>query len=244
MWDKVAMDRPDHIIANSKYTQLRIKKYYGRESTIIYPPAYAEYKNFQFPISNFQSNSNDKNLNSKYFLVVSRLSPYKKIDAVVESFNKLGLPLVVIGEGQQEKYLKHIAGPNIKFLGWRLDEEVAEYYQNARAFIFAGVDDFGMAPVEAMSFGLPVLAIRKGGAKEIVLEGQTGEFFDAATPEVIADGVRRLMENEKNYDREFIKARAKEFSKDRFVREFGEYIESIISKSKIQISNQKQNKNI
>ncbi len=241
VWDKAAADRPDALIANSKYTQGRIRKYYGRESVVIYPPVGG---NFQFPISNFESNHNFeikkleiesklKIRNSKFFLVVSRLSPYKKIDMVVEAFNKLELPLVVIGEGQQEKYLRSIAKDNVKILGYQPDEETAKYYAGARAFIFAGVDDFGIAPAEAMAYGVPVLAIRKGGVKEIVIEGQTGEFFDAATPEVIADGVRRLVENEKNYDKQVIINKAKEFSKERFVREFGEYIKNKISNPNI-----------
>jgi glycosyltransferase involved in cell wall biosynthesis len=146
----------------------------------------------------------------------------------VEAFNKLELPLVVIGEGQQEKYLRKIAGKNVRVLGWQTDEKTREYYSNARAFLFAGVDDFGIAPVEAMAYGVPVLALRKGGAQETVIEGKTGEFFDSAIPEVIVDGVRRLIENEKNYDKELIKARAKEFSKDSFIKEFGGYIENII----------------
>jgi len=237
IWDKVAADRPDYIISNSKYTQERVKKYYGRESEIIYPPASVIASEAK------QSRSNIDKLNStglprrsedgaprsdKHFLVVSRLSPYKKIDAVVEAFNKLELPLVIVGEGQQKKYLEKIANKNIKILGWQNDDRVKELYKNARAFVFAGVDDFGVAPVEAMSCGIPIIAIRQGGAKEIVIEGRTGGFFDAATPEVIADGVRRFMENEKNYDREVIKNRAREFGKERFVRELTGFIEKVV----------------
>lgn len=225
VWDRMAADRPDYLIANSNYTKARIKKYYGRESTVIYPPVIV---NNQETRNNNQKNPNYQSPITNYFLIVSRLSPYKKIDAVVEAFNKLELPLLVIGEGSQEKYLKKIAKDNVKFLGWQGDEKIREYYAGARAFVFAGVDDFGIAPVEAMSFGVPVLAIRKGGVKETVIEGKTGEFFDAATPEVIADGVRRLMENEKNYDKNFIINRAQEFSKERFTKEFGEYIEKIL----------------
>jgi len=241
IWDKVAADRPDYLIANSKYTQERIKKYYGKESVVIYPPCV----DFEFPISNFDSNNNFENSNleidskfdpptgeqnSKSFLVVSRLSPYKKIDAVVEAFNKLGLPLIIIGEGKQKNYLQKIANRNIKILGWQSDKKIKKYYTNARAFIFAGVDDFGIAPVEAMSHGVPVLAIRKGGILETVEEGKTGEFFNAATPEIIADCVRRFMENEKKYDkRVIIMERAKRFSKDKFIEEFGDYINKIIS---------------
>jgi glycosyltransferase involved in cell wall biosynthesis len=218
IWDKVAADRPDYIISNSKYTKERVRKYYGRESEVIYPPACAEAsagKPVEITVKN-------------YFLVVSRLSPYKKIDAVVEAFNKLELPLIIAGEGSQEKYLKKIANKNIKIIGWQSDNEIKKLYQGARAFIFPSVDDFGMTPVEAMGFGVPVIAIRKGGVKETVIEGKTGEFFDAATPEVIADGVRRFMEREKDYDREFIKSRAGEFGRERFTREIREYISKII----------------
>ena len=219
VWDKVAADRPDFLVANSKYTQKRIKKYYGRESALIYPPVDVELKN-----------ENHSNQEKNHFLVVSRLSPYKKIDMVVEAFNKLGLPLVVIGEGQQEKYLRSIAAKNVQILGYQTDERIAEYYAGARAFVFAGVDDFGLSPVEAMAHGVPILAIRRGGALEIVEEGKTGEFFDAATPEVIADGVRRLLENEKNYDKQAIAESAKRFNKARFIKEFEEYVNKIIIK--------------
>ncbi len=222
VWDKVAADRPDHLIANSKYTQERIKKYYGKESFVIYPPV---------GINQELSSLNLRSLapGEKYFLIVSRLSPYKKIDAVVEAFNKLELPLIIVGEGQQEKYLRSIAKNNIKILGWQPDEKIREYYAGARAFIFAGVDDFGMAPAEAMSYGIPVVAIRKGGAKEIVEEGKTGEFFNAATPEVIADGVRRFAENEKKYDRKHIMESAVKFSKEGFKNELGKFISKTIN---------------
>lgn len=213
IWDKVAADRPDFLIANSKYTQSRIKKYYGRESVVIYPPVDVTPRRDE-AVPRLYGDA------GKYFLIISRLSPYKKIDVVVEAFNKLGLPLFVIGEGQQEKYLRKIARENVQILGWKSDEETAKYYAGARAFIFAGVDDFGMAPVEAMAHGVPVLAIHKGGIKEIVIEGQTGEFVDSATPEVIADGVRRLMENEKQYDTEYIKKCAERFSGEQFVDKF------------------------
>jgi len=224
IWDKAASDRPDHLIANSKYTQQRIKKYYTRESKIIYPPVSLRE---QAHLRNVAGGSASEN-HEKYFLVVSRLSPYKKIDAIVEAFNKLELPLIIIGEGQHEKHLRSMAKKNVKILGWLPDDELKKYYSGARAFVFAGVDDFGIAPVEAMSFGVPVLAIRKGGVKETVIEGKTGEFFDAAIPEVIVDGVRRLIENEYNYDKQFIKERAGEFSENRFKMELIELIRRII----------------
>ncbi|OGI35483.1 MAG: hypothetical protein A2259_02110 [Candidatus Moranbacteria bacterium RIFOXYA2_FULL_43_15] len=242
IWDKMAADRPDHLIANSEYTRKRIRKYYGRESTVIHPPVVTSsfspvpggdvWRNRQTERAQSRVRPLPSPLpitgeGGKYFLIVSRLSPYKKIDAAVEAFNKLELPLVVVGEGKQEKYLKSIAGNNIQFLGWQADEKIEEIYANARAFVFPGVDDFGLSAAEAMTRGVPIVAIRKGGALEIVEEGKTGEFFDAATPEVLADGVRRFMENEGNYDKNYIKQKAERFGKERFVREFREFIDKM-----------------
>lgn len=221
VWDKMAADRPDYLIANSRYTQERIKKYYRKESVVIYPPAniFTD-KNPSLPLP-LKRGEND------YFLIVSRLSAYKKIDVAVNAFNKLGLPLVIIGEGNQKEYLKSIAGENVKILGWQSEEKKQWYYKNARAFVAVSVEDFGITPVEAMSFGVPVVALREGGFLETVIEGKTGEFFDAPTAEVLADGVRRFLENENNYDKEDIKNRAMEFSKERFVKELGDFLGNI-----------------
>lgn len=241
IWDRMAADRPDFLIANSKYTQKRIEKYYRRESIVIYPPVFSGTENNnQLPNHNFQTIINDQNSNDQkaisykleaknYFLIVSRLSAYKKVDIAVEAFNKLGLPLVVIGQGEQEKNLQKIAGENIRILGWQDDKMVQKYLQNARAFIFPCEDDFGIAPVEAMLQGVPVIAYRKGGAVEIIKEGETGEFFEAQTPEVLADGIRRFILNKDKYDKEIIKARAREFSKERFEKEFREYMNKILN---------------
>ncbi|MFA5777030.1 MAG: glycosyltransferase [Parcubacteria group bacterium] len=237
MWDKLASERPDYLIANSRYTQERIKKYYRRESLVIYPPAYNsvilnEMKNPSVSNTGFNLNCSGSFVaatqDDKFFLIVSRLSPYKKVDLAVEAFNKLGLPLVIIGEGKQKKYLEKIAKNNIKILGWASDKKLSEYYSNARAFIFPSDDDFGMTMVEAMSYDVPVIAYRKGGALEIVEEGKTGEFFDAQTPEVLADGVRRFIEKENSYDKADIINRAKEFSKERFKRKLGEFINKVL----------------
>lgn len=222
LWDKLASDRPDYLIANSKYTQRRIKKYYRRESVVVYPPVNHETYNMKH-----ETNVENKNCNEKDFLIVSRLSAYKKIDKAIEAFNKLELPLVIVGTGKQEKQLKKIAGKNIKFLGYQSDEKLTQIYLNARAFIFPGIDDFGIAPVEAMMHGVPVIAIRDGGAEEIIEEGKTGEFFDNSTPEVIADSVRRFCENEDKYDREYIIKSAERFRKERFIKEMEEYINHI-----------------
>jgi len=224
VWDRVATDRPDYLIANSQFTKERIRKYYGRESIVIYPPVNIK---SQIPNPNFQTNPKSQIPINNYFLVVSRLSPYKKIDAVIEAFNKLELPLVIIGEGQQEKYLRSVAKENVKIMGWQSEEKIAEYYSKAKAFIFAGVDDFGMTMVEAMMHGVPVLTLKKGGALEIVEEGKSGEFFASNKPEIIAECVRRFVEKEKSYDENLIIESAKKFSKERFIREFEEYINHI-----------------
>jgi len=225
IWDRVAADRVDYFIANSRATQGRIKKYYGRESTVVYPPAeIGNPKAEPWEISQ-GSALGDK----KYFLIISRLSPYKKIEVAVEAFNKLDLPLVVIGEGAPKylKFLKSIAGTKTKLLGWITDDKIKEYYSNCRAFVFPGEDDFGIAPVEAMSFGKPVIALRRGGATETIIEGVTGEFFNEPTIEVLADAVRRFQENEKNYDPEKIRKQAKKFSKEIFVKNFKRVIGEI-----------------
>ena len=221
IWDYQAAQRPDILIANSKYTKSRIEKYYRRKSEVVYPPAisdnHSERSEESYAESLCRPVSQDNTL--RYFLVVSRLSAYKKVDVVVEAFNKMGLPLIIVGEGEQKKYLKKIASKNVKVVGWKSDENLRKYYQHARALIFPTIDDFGITMVEAMSHGVPVVAVRKGGAKEIVEEGVTGEFFDAQTPEVLSDGVRRFMEKENNYDSNLIKQKAEKFAEKKFKNE-------------------------
>ncbi len=226
IWDRMAADRPEHLISNSVYTQRRIKKYYGRESAVIYPPV-----NFFEKVSEGSTFGNPKAQLSgegKYFLVVSRLSAYKKIDKIIEAFNKMKLPLLIVGEGEEAARLKEMAGKNVSFLGFQNEEKLQQIYAGARAFIFANEDDFGIAPVEAMGCGVPVLALQKGGALETIIEGKTGEFFNSNEPEIIADCVRRFVEKENGYDKDLIKQRAEEFSKEKFIKSIREYIQSKI----------------
>lgn len=238
VWDREAADRPDFLMANSQYTQSRISKYYRRESVVVYP-AVADTSlsraGTTTPSAGLQSHQEDmqgkKNdaqdraenkealfgfVSKEYFLVVSRLTPNKKADLAVEAFNKLGLPLIVVGVGNQKDHLTSIAKKNIKIVGWQSDEEIAHLYAHARAFIFPAEDDFGMTMVEAMSHGTPVIAYAQGGAREIVKEGVTGEFFRAQTPEVLADGVRRFLENEQSYDMKTIQESSGRFSREVF----------------------------
>jgi len=221
MWDKSASERVDQFIANSKNTAQKIKKFYGRDSVVIYPPA--NINNYQLPTIDYQ-------LPANYFLIISRLSSYKKIDIAIEAFNKLGFPLVIIGDGEDRKRLEKMAEKNIVFLGFQLEEKVAEYYQNCYAFVFPGEDDFGITIVEAMSFGKPVLAFRKGGVAEIMVEGITGEFFDDPIPEILADGIRRMKNNYHNYDSEKIIQHAEKFSKERFEENIRNIIEELKSR--------------
>lgn len=220
MWDKSVADRVDYFIANSRSTQKRIEKFYRTRSDIIYPPVDM--------IKNESPNKASQMKEKKYFLIVSRLSAYKKIDSAVEAFNKLDWPLYIIGDGEQKKYLKSIAGKNITFFGFVTNEDLPNYYQNARALIFPGEDDFGITAVEAMSAGTPVIALRKGGAKETVIEGVTGDFFEHSVAPLIAEAVVRFVENEKKYDREIIASHAEKFSRERFESEIRDYVQKAV----------------
>jgi len=231
MWDKTASERVDYFIANSENTAKRIRKFYNQESKVIYPPVVVSHLTFPkrggtvLPLlGRIRGGINNKN----YFLIVSRLTPYKKIDIAIEAFNKLELPLVIIGDGGDRRRLEKMAEKNIKFLGFQPEEKIAEYYQNCQAFIFPGEDDFGITPIEAMSFGKPVLAYRKGGALETIIEGETGEFFDDPIPEILADGVRRIKNNCDSYDTEKIKGQAGKFSEEEFKRKMKEFVSDIM----------------
>jgi len=236
VWDRQASERVDEFIASSKTVQGRIRKYYKRESTVIYPPVETRISNFESN-SNFENSKIDSKLkieNSEFYLIVSQLRKYKRIDLAIDAFNKLGLELVIIGEGPQKNKLQSIAKKNIKFLGWQPEETVAEYYKNCTAFIFPSEDDFGIAPVEAMSYGKPVLAYQKGGATETVIEGKTGEFFDYQNSAILADCIRRFrLKTINHYDPKFISEHARKFSKERFKKEILEFVNSIAKSHRI-----------
>jgi glycosyltransferase involved in cell wall biosynthesis len=176
-WDKIAANRPDKYIAISKEVQSRISKYYDKKSTVVSPPL--TIFNFQFSIFNQFQNSKSKNEN--YFLIVSRLVSYKKIDLAIKAFNELRLPLKIIGTGAEKERLRTMAGSTIEFLGNLTDKELVRYYSGCRALVFPGVEDFGLTILEAQSFGKPVVAFRGGGALETIVESKTGIFFDKQT---------------------------------------------------------------
>jgi len=185
-WDYICAQRADKIISISKTVQKRCLKYYQIESEILYPPFDVDYwrklknKNLSFESKNKMEIKSLKFREIKYpfFLLVSRLENYKKVDLVIKVFNKRKENLVIVGEGTEEKKLKKIAAKNIAFFKKLTDEELACLYSNASALIMPQEEDFGYVSLEAQFFGCPVLAYRRGGATETVLEGKTGLFFD------------------------------------------------------------------
>jgi glycosyltransferase involved in cell wall biosynthesis len=184
-WDFVASQRPDVVIALSESIRKRCKKFYKRNSQVIYPPFDAEYwTQIKSEILNPKSeaNSNFKILNDKYYLLVSRLEPYKRVDLAIKVFNELpDITLIVVGTGSLEKSLKNIANRNIRFISYVSDEELAGLYASAEALIMPQEEDFGYVSLEAQFFGCPVVAFGKGGATETVLSDKTGVFFSLQT---------------------------------------------------------------
>ena len=227
-WDKIAANRPDKFIAISKEVQSRISKYYGRESTVVYPPVEIPNSKLQIP-NKFQiQNSKFESGSPRYFLIVSRLVPYKRIDLAVKAFNKLKLPLKIIGIGSQIRRLRAMAKSNIEFLGNLTDKELVSYYSNCRALVYPGIEDFGLTILEAQSFGKPVIAFRGGGALETVVDPSTGSgsatglFFDKQSAESLIAAIERF-DNMKFDPKDCIK-NAEKFSFERFKKEFMEEI--------------------
>ena len=167
-WDLRAAQQPNYYIANSRQVALRIKQYYGRESIVIPPP---------IEVDRFQMSTQLDD----YYLVLSRLIPYKRIDLAIEACNRLGRRLVIIGDGPDRERLEKLAGPKIEFLGRQPDSQVNLYASRCRALLFTGEEDFGMVPLEVNAAGRPVIAYRGGGAMETVIEGLTGVFFNTPT---------------------------------------------------------------
>lgn len=176
-WDYRAAQRVTHFIAISREVQSRIRRYYGRESVVIYPPV----ETGRFRPAPAQED---------YYLIVSRLVPYRRIDLAVRAFNRLGLPLLVAGDGRDRARLQSLAKPNVTFLGRVPDDDLPALYARCRAYVLPGAEDFGIAPVQAQAAGRPVIAYGAGGALDTVIEGETGAFFQEPTPESLAGAVR------------------------------------------------------
>jgi glycosyltransferase involved in cell wall biosynthesis len=195
-WERAAAGRVAAFAAISNEIQGRVRRLYGRESAIIYPPV---------ETGRFASVEDQ----GDYYLLVSRLIPYKRIDVAVRAFTELGLPLWIGGSGRDQASLEAIAGPNVRFLGYVPDGALGELLARCRAFIFPGLEDFGIAPVQAMAAGRPVIAYAGGGALDYVVEGVTGTFFHEQTAESLADAVRRF--DAVAFDPAAIRAHAEQF---------------------------------
>jgi len=218
VWDLAAASRVDLFIANSKTVQKRIKKYYRRESTVIYPPV----ETHKFKIKDLSNLKPEE----KYFLAGCRLAPYKRIDIVIEAFKQLGKDyrLKIFGDGVDLQRLKKIAGEaeNIEFLGRVSEEAKADLFSGAEAFINPQEEDFGITVVESMAAGRPVIAFEKGGATETVVAGKTGLFFKEQSAEAIFETIKKF--NRNDFKPLEIREYAEQFSVLNFTRQINEFI--------------------
>lgn len=219
-WDKIAAQRPDIYVAISKEVQARIKRYYDKESVVVYPPVDSiKYQALSMKDKkNLVENAKYSILNTPYFLVVSRLVPYKRIDLAVKVFNKLKLPLKIVGTGSEMGRLRGIAGSNVEFLGNLTDKELVGYYIGCRALIFPGLEDFGLTILEAQRFGKPVIAFRGGGAIETIVERKTGLFFNEQTIESLRKAIEQF--NSLTIDPKDCIENAQEYSFEKFKESF------------------------
>ncbi|OGB74528.1 hypothetical protein A2V68_02875 [candidate division Kazan bacterium RBG_13_50_9] len=216
IWDRLAAGRVQRYIANSHNVERRIRKYYRRDADVIYPPVDTH-------------KIKPKSGNSGYFLVVSRLVSYKRIDLAIKACNVLKLPLLIIGEGEHRSVLERLAGPTVEFLGWQEDKSKIEYLRNSRALIFPGEEDFGIVPVEAMAAGKPVIAFNKGGVTESIKAGVTGIFFDESSTQSLVSALRRFMALERKLNYREISQYAGRFSRERFKEEIMTVVTKVLS---------------
>lgn len=214
-WDVTTAARVDHFIANSAYVAKRIKKFYRRSASVIYPPV---------DISRFAI---CKDGPQDYYICAGQITPYKRIDLAIEACNQLKVPLLVIGAGNTKK-LRKIAGPTIRFLGAVDDQTMAHHIARCRALIFPGVEDFGIVPLEVMACGRPVIAFAQGGALETVIDGETGVLFSTQDSASIVNAVCLLEQNAKQYVPSQIRRHAMKFNKAAFHHHMHEFISNIL----------------
>ncbi len=210
-WDYEAAQRVDHFVAISSEVQARIRRFYRRESVVIYPPVETE----RYAPQEQQED---------YYLVVSRLVPYKRIDLAVQACTRLGRPLIVAGDGRDRERLQALAGPTVRFLGRVPQEQLPDLMARCRAFLFPGLEDFGIAPVEAQAAGRPVIAYRGGGALDSVIEGETGLFFDAQTVESLCAAIERF--EGMTFDGARCRANAERFDRAVFEHQLAAFVEA------------------
>ena len=208
----MAADRVDHFIAISTEIQQRIRRYYQHDSVVIYPPVDVE----RFTPSSRQPGD--------YYLAGGRLIPYKRVDLAVQAFNQLDRPLLIYGDGRDRESLQALAGPNVTFLGRVSSERLIDLYQHCRAFVFPGLEDFGIAPLEAQAAGRPVIAYGGGGALDTIIDGETGVLFAEQTVESLIAAVHRC--EAAQFSPATCRRNAERFSLDRFQRELMNFVET------------------
>ena len=213
LWDTRTANGVDYFIANSRFIARRIKKAYGREAAVIYPPVSVE----AFPLREEKED---------FYLTASRLVPYKKVNIIVEAFNRMpDKKLVVIGAGPGLEEIRRMAAANVEVMGYQPDEVLQDRMQRARAFVFAAEEDFGITPLEAQAAGTPVLAYGRGGALETVRDN-TGLFFAEQTPEAVVDAVREFESGRDKFSASDCRAWSESFGEERFCQEFRDFVES------------------
>jgi glycosyltransferase involved in cell wall biosynthesis len=221
VWDYSAAQRVDQFISNSRIIQDRVKKYYGKDSIVIHPFVESSADVHSIPTRP------DKN---NYFLVLSRLVPWKKVDVAVEACSKLKVSLKVVGTGSDLNRLKKMAGRNVEFLGYVDEERKKELLKNCLAVINPQYEDFGIVPLEAMSYGRPVIAYGKGGVTETVIGGETGEFFYEQNAESLINCLKEF--NPSKYLEKNCMRRASEFEKEVFQRKLRNFVNIVYLDSK------------
>lgn len=213
IWDVISSNRVDFFIANSYYVSRRVKKLYNRDSIVIYPPVDVE----KFDVEPKKD---------EYYLVVSRLVPYKRVDLIVEAFNRTRERLIVVGSGPDMHKIKSIANKNIEILGYVDDKELVELMKKAKAFVYAAEEDFGISIVEAQACGTPVICYGRGGAVETVIDSVTGLYFMEQSVDSILDALKTFNKIEGKFDPHTIRRNANKFSKKRFEEEIRDFVKS------------------
>ncbi len=210
-WDLKTSGRPDHYIAISSTVKCRIKKIYGMDAEVIFPPVDVQKYKIGTQTGDF-------------YLIVSRLNPYKRIDLAIEAFNRMGLPLKIIGSGPFLGALKNLARSNVSFVGRLEDREVADYYAACKALVFPGIEDFGIVPLEANAAGRPVIAFKGGGALDTIVEGVNGLFFQQGTVESLLEAVKSFENGKYDFRPLEIRAHASRFDKEIFKNKIETYV--------------------